>query len=414
LLNAIDEIAGNNMTKRLKRFSRKFLPFIIAGLTILATFTAASFSLLHPQSVNAQQVSRGDGYVSIQLPSTGNQDDSWSCGPNSAARVLAFYGNRVDYDTVRSVAQRDQGIIPTKVCVGKGVLKKCFNTGQFKTGLEPGEIRDVMNRWEKGNAKYVSGANLDQLKSLLSQGKPVLVLRRVGTFKPGLVFGTWPEMHWVAVHGFNDRTREISFTDTNGTTDNKKSYDDFFSEWDWRIGDGLASEIFRQKGVKPKTMVWVDRTPPSLASNSSTSDSLISLQSVNFPSHYIRHANFFGYISGIDSDLSRNDATWNMVPGLANSQCTSFESKNFPGHYLRHQDLRIKLHRNDNTSLFNADATFCPRSGLADSSAFSFESFNFPNHYIRHRASELWVDPQANDELYKKDATFRIANPFIR
>lgn len=171
---------------------------------------------------------------------------------------------------------------------------------------------------------------------------------------------------------------------------------------------GVGLDVFEDAQDKQRRYEqWVDsvRNP---------SDYLRSLQSFNFPGHFIRHANFLGYISPIDSDLSRKDATWSMVPGLANSQCVSFESKNFPGHYLRHQGLRIKLHRKENTNLFKEDATFCPRSGLADSSAVSFESVNFPNHFIRHRSSELWVDPQANDDLYRQDATFRIVSPFIQ
>lgn len=95
------------MAKRFKRLSRRLIPFFIAAVTVLATVTAASFSLLHPQSVNAQQVSRSDGYVSISLPSKGNQDDNWSCGPNSVARVLAFYGHNVNYNTVRSAVNRE-------------------------------------------------------------------------------------------------------------------------------------------------------------------------------------------------------------------------------------------------------------------------------------------------------------------
>jgi uncharacterized protein YvpB len=242
-----------------KRFSLALLASVFSVSTVAVSVAATSLFVLPPRPISAQQVNIRNGYVWLTLPSTGNQDDSWSCGPNSAARVLAFYGNRVDYGSVRSIAQRDHGIIPTKVCVGIGPLKKCFNTSEFKTGLEPSEIRDVMNRWEGGNAKYVSGANLDQLKSLLSQGKPVLVLRRVGSFKPGGIFGTWPEMHWVTVHGFNEQEKKIYYTETNGET-YQKSYDEFLSEWDWRIGAGLASETFYQKGVKPKTMVWVDRT----------------------------------------------------------------------------------------------------------------------------------------------------------
>jgi|GEM_PF-2246901 len=58
------------MAKHLRRFSRKFLPFIITGLTFLAAITVASFSLLHPQSVDAQQLSAGSG-VTAPLVSFG-------------------------------------------------------------------------------------------------------------------------------------------------------------------------------------------------------------------------------------------------------------------------------------------------------------------------------------------------------
>ncbi|MEG4209569.1 hypothetical protein [Microcoleus sp. S13_B4] len=64
----------------------------------------------------------------------------------------------------------------------------------------------------------------------------------------------------MAVHGFNDREQKIYYTDTDGGT-YEKPYNQFLSEWDWRIGDGLASEIFHKKGIRPKTMIWVDRTP---------------------------------------------------------------------------------------------------------------------------------------------------------
>ena len=252
-----------------KYFLLLFLASVVATGSIILYLVSPNNSLLSPSPANAQQVDIRNGYVRLTLPSTGNQNDSWSCGPNSAARVLAFYGHRVNYEQVRSVSQRDKGIVPSKVCIGSGFLKKCADTSGFKTGFEPWELRDVMNRWEGGNAKYERGADLGKLKSLLSQGKPVLVLRRVGSFKPGVIFGTWPEMHWVTVHGFDDQASKIYFTDTNGLID-ERSYDEFLREWDWRIGDGLASETFHRKGVKPTTMVWVDKTPPSIASSSIT------------------------------------------------------------------------------------------------------------------------------------------------
>ena len=210
------------------------------------------------QPVPSPQIDRGNGYVSIQLPNTGSQDDKWSCGSNSAARVLAFYGHGVNYSQVRAVAERDHGIIPPKVCLGSGILKTCATFGSFKTGLEPNEVRAVMKRWEGGNVKLETGTDLGKLKNLLNEGKPVLVLLRVGSFKPGEIFGTWPEMHWVVADGFNDQQQLIYYTDTDGGRYHLP-YSDFLGKWDWRIGKGLASEIFHQKGVRAKTMVWVDR-----------------------------------------------------------------------------------------------------------------------------------------------------------
>lgn len=290
------------------------LVFVVALGSITASLILPS-SLLSPNLANAQGVNIRNSYVWLTLPSTGNQDDSWSCGPNSAARILAFYGNQVDYGTVRSAAQRDHGIIPTKICVDLslglrlGFAKKCVDTSDFKTGLEPWEIRDVMNRWEGGKAKYEPGSDFSKLKNLLNQGKPVLVLLRVGSIQPGKIFGTWPEMHWVAVHGFNDQEQKVYYTDTNGGI-YQESYGEFLSEWDWRIGDGLASETFYKKGIKPKTMVWIDRVPQIVATSYPhlVSPSVLVLQG-NFASSGKLSATFYN-LGNNRIQILVNDAVW--------------------------------------------------------------------------------------------------------
>ncbi|MBD2438582.1 AbfB domain-containing protein [Nostoc sp. FACHB-110] len=142
---------------------------------------------------------------------------------------------------------------------------------------------------------------------------------------------------------------------------------------------------------------------------------LQSLQSLNNLSYYIGQTNSLGYIQTVSSSsdtLTKNNATWNLVSGLANSNCISFESRTNAGYYLRHQAYRLKLNQNDNTDLFKADATFCPKAGLADTTAVSFTSFNYPTYYLRHRNYELWIDPQATDTVYKNDASFKIAVPW--
>ncbi len=258
------------MAKRIKSFSRKFLPFIITGLTILVTVPTASFSLLHPQSVNAQQVSRGNGYVSIQLPSTGNQDDKWSCGPNSAARILAFYGHDINYNSVRSAVNKEF-MFPPSFEVPDPTWTNPFRKRRvdIRTGTTPHVLRDVMKRWEGENVKLERKADFATLQRVLNEGKPVVALVRVGSIDT-VVSGTWPEMHWISVTGFNEQKREIYYTDTDGAN-YYYTYDEFLGNWDWRVGTGFASEALYKNGVQSRTMIWVDRTPSSLASSPSSS-----------------------------------------------------------------------------------------------------------------------------------------------
>ena len=137
-----------------------------------------------------------------------------------------------------------------------------------------------------------------------------------------------------------------------------------------------------------------------------------SFKSWNYPDRYIRHRSSLGYIDPIVArdKLGRKDATFQIVPGLA-GRCRSFESVNYPGHFLRHQNYRLKLAKQTNDQLFKEDATFCVVLGLANSEGRSFESVNFPKHYIRHSNFELWLAKSDGSKLFKKDATFIISRP---
>jgi hypothetical protein len=137
-----------------------------------------------------------------------------------------------------------------------------------------------------------------------------------------------------------------------------------------------------------------------------------SFESFNYPQHYIRHASSLGEITTISSTLDRMDATFRLVPGLANSSHISFESINYPGYYLRHQDSRIKLHKNDNSDRFKYDATFKKVPGLADSNRISFEASYMPNYFIRHSHYHLYIAKPGGDiNLFNKDATFKMTPP---
>jgi len=143
-----------------------------------------------------------------------------------------------------------------------------------------------------------------------------------------------------------------------------------------------------------------------------TGETYLSFQSFNYPDRYIRHRNALGEATPIVSDLDKKDATFRVIPGLADPNCVSLESRNYPGYFLRHQDSRVKLAPQDGTQLFRDDATFCVKLGLADPYAVSFESKNFPGRYLRHRGGQLWVEAGDGSDLYRKDATWRMVAPF--
>jgi len=156
--------------------------------------------------------------------------------------------------------------------------------------------------------------------------------------------------------------------------------------------------------------------------------SYISLQSTNFPDRFIRHQNFLGELSQIQSDLDRQDATFWIQDGARFGDLVRLRSTNFPLHVLRHQDFRLKLHEYNpglipppelgspppetpEEELLRKDSLFFLVVGLADSAAISFQSFNFPDRFIRHRDFHLFVET-ADSDLARRDATFILTAPF--
>lgn len=88
-----------------------------------------------------------------------------------------------------------------------------------------------------------------------------------------------------------------------------------------------------------------------------------------------------------------NNATFRLVPGLAKSELYSIESLTYPGHYLRHANWRIYLHRKNGSQLMKEDATFYVRPG-PNQGEVRFESYNYPGSFIRHYNWELYIANQ--------------------
>ena len=254
--------------------SSKFLTTL--GLTTLLTVSgvnilpfASTESLVNSSKAEAAAVTIKNDYVWMDMPQTGNQDDKWSCGPTSAARIINFYGHNVNRDSLVNAINKDF-VIPPSFNVPAPTLTNPLRTRRvdIRTGTTPHALRDVMKRWEGDNVQLERKSDFNKLLGLLRQGKPVVVLLRVGSEK--VAGTTWSAMHWVVVNGFSASEQKIYYTETADGKTYEYSYGEFQSNWDWRVGKGLASEALYKNGVEPKTMIWVDRVPPVVAQSQGT------------------------------------------------------------------------------------------------------------------------------------------------
>jgi hypothetical protein len=142
---------------------------------------------------------------------------------------------------------------------------------------------------------------------------------------------------------------------------------------------------------------------------------------VTTPGHtdrYLRHkdgAAFTEAVTGASDALLKNDATWRIVPGLADSTCYSFESRNYPGEYLRHRQYRVYKEAGSG-DLFRADATFCPVRGA--NGGIRLSAYNFPEQYLRHYDAALWLATPGGAHtwdapaLFAEDTTWAVESPW--
>lgn len=137
-----------------------------------------------------------------------------------------------------------------------------------------------------------------------------------------------------------------------------------------------------------------------------------SLESVNFPGHYVRHLDYLGRLDPVAAGSTaqvKSDATFTVVNGLASPSCHSFQAAN--GRFLRHRDWRVRLEANTGDATFRADATFCAVPGSVPGSV-SLTPFNHPDRRLRHRNHELWVDVRQDTALFRADSSFRLTPPW--
>lgn len=119
---------------------------------------------------------------------------------------------------------------------------------------------------------------------------------------------------------------------------------------------------------------------------------------------YLRHSGFRARV-GVDP-FPAQDSQFRIVTGLAGLTGISLESVNFPGHYLRARpDREVWIEETDGTSGFADSATFRRVPGLSDTSMHSYRLWADNTRYLRHESGLINVAPAA-DPAEHADATF--------
>ena len=126
--------------------------------------------------------------------------------------------------------------------------------------------------------------------------------------------------------------------------------------------------------------------------------------------HFIRHRNSLGELT--KKEGLAEDFLFALVPRGRGR--VALRSKNFPKLFLRHRDFRVRLEgpSGSNDPRFADEATFALVPGLADPNGISFESVSPPGHFLRHRDFQLFVEPEDSPNL-APDATFFQERPSV-
>ncbi|TDD59293.1 beta-galactosidase [Kribbella antibiotica] len=114
-----------------------------------------------------------------------------------------------------------------------------------------------------------------------------------------------------------------------------------------------------------------------------------------YTNRVLRHRESLAQTDVVDAGSAladRQDSTFVVRAGLAESTCYSLESVNFPGQYLRHSNYRLQKATSDGSDTFRRDATFCAQPPLAGGAGnVSLQSINYPSYYVRHSSELVYI-----------------------
>jgi len=188
-----------------------------------------------------ETLSNGE-HVEITVPSDSPQTNGWSCGPNSASRLLRSYGfTSATYGALMVAAQK------TNIMT------------EFGLGTPPPYLLQVLQKY-RASSQLESGADFNDVLARLGEGRPVIALigwgsRPVPSPDPLKPIDLVPEaLHYICLTGYDLTDGKLYFTDTNGEA-GEMTFAKFQEYWNW-TADGLAYDGLAALGIKKQTILW--------------------------------------------------------------------------------------------------------------------------------------------------------------
>ncbi|KAI0812175.1 carbohydrate-binding module family 42 protein [Xylaria sp. FL0064] len=151
---------------------------------------------------------------------------------------------------------------------------------------------------------------------------------------------------------------------------------------------------------------------PGLSVNSRVS---FRVTTPGFDTRYIAHTGATvntQVVSGSSDGGLKQQASWTVRQGLANSGCFSFESVDSPGSFIRHANYQLMVNSNDNSKIFHEDATFCPQAGV-NGQGNTFRSWSYPSRYWRHYNALLYIAGNSGPHEFDNPAQFNNDISFV-
>ncbi|MBQ1444598.1 MAG: AbfB domain-containing protein, partial [Renibacterium sp.] len=185
-------------------------------------------------------------------------------------------------------------------------------------------------------------------------------------------------------------------------------------------GDKQAVTVAKNTaGLKQR---WAFNAVGKALYNIAPANTYVSIENPGTPGRVIRHADWLGWshlVNGNSPLQTRQDATWKIIPGLANDRCYSFESINFPGNYLYSGGSSARTGLAAIAGKDTKDFTWCAEEAKAGNQTITFAKYSDRFRVLRMNGNELYQGalfpagiPKADDEYrITEDTAWKLRDP---